>query len=151
MGTVELYNSHLDKIERIRVVYRTNTRRVILPINSIPGQPKFNYDIKNLANLKIPYVRFDNSWSMRNAIKKLLHTNGIIEQTPRNRAKIALTFPRSYTNVTAGELLKDWASQFPGCRVYIDEEKGRIEIRPPKTLGQRFKAIMRKIERMTGL
>lgn len=127
-----------DEVATIRVRKYPHLKRLVVRLPYLPGLPPENDNVRDLLNVRAPFVRFRGDWEMRTFVQ--LATQASVHNyswaPPPQGA-----FPVSYTNVTPREILEEIRRLNIGApRIVIDERDNKIEFRPPflKDLFRKF-------------
>ena len=96
-----------EDIKTIRARVYTQVRRLVFELPDAYGLPGGNEDVANLFDVKIPYLRIQNSYDFDDTIWNLVQMR---ETGPTPKIGWpAKFFPREYTNVTPRELLMEYS------------------------------------------
>lgn len=132
-----LHTSNSDKdIAKIRMKYRLTAHYLVIHLPQLPGFPEETKSIKNLADVRIPYVRFENLQEAITSMSRCLGGSGgfgLLGFKGDMKAKEELVF----TNKTVGEILQALADKI-GPNTIVDWVDGRLILKRPPTFFERF-------------
>jgi hypothetical protein len=130
----------VDHVKTIRLKYYPHLYRLVWTIPELPGLPEENRNLKNLFDVRVPYMRFRSEWDYQENLKQLV----AMDMDP-----LAITYPNGYfpltrTNFTPRELLVDMESKLgKPLQLSVNSEKNKIEIRRPP-----WEILLEKIKKM---
>ena len=127
-------NQPREKIGALRLIHRPFTKRIVVPVDQLPGLPEMNSEVDNLFDVRIPYVWLNNEHQMERLIRGALQL-----QFSKNFTAVVPEdfFPREYRDATPREILEDYWSLFPETDIEIDQDNGQLNIQKSKPFWDR--------------
>ncbi|MCL5096796.1 MAG: hypothetical protein M1608_04575 [Candidatus Omnitrophica bacterium] len=115
-----------SRIRSVRVRYYPNRKRLVFHLPRIPGLPEPNRNVKNLFDVRLPFVRISRDYEFRDLITHLTQ----MQFSPQaGGALLSLADPITYNNITVKELLEKYAQlSGPTYGAEIDQERLTIQI-----------------------
>lgn len=118
-----------EDVKWIRFTAHTNHHRVVVRIPPLPNPPAASQSPANLFDVRVPLVKFDREYAIREFLGGLTQMKfrypQIGDTMPTN------LFPMSLTNVTPADLLAIYRRNMTNtCTVVVDDQKHEIRIEP---------------------
>ena len=142
IATMQNYRIKQDEIKSIRITYKPQIRRFLIPVEKIPGTPEENSDIENLLNVTVPAVRFERENEINSFLGNMLGLH-IWKSVRSSSAKTF--FPKEYKNAKVGEILQDYLDLYPKAEVNFKEGEFLLEIKTPKTRTEKIQKYLQEI------
>lgn len=99
-----------NQVAKIRATYSLERRVVVFHLPEMPGLPGENRNLKNLADMRIPYAQFDSQDGARDYVAGLLQLSNT-RITGISISPFAPKVTQEFHNVTVGEMVQTLADK----------------------------------------
>jgi hypothetical protein len=104
------YTNHPpERVARIRAKVAAHVRRVVIHLPRLPGLPEVNRNVKNLFDVRIPFVRFKNADEIQYFLIRILGMQFSSTGSRRSGTNPGVLFPAEFTDASIRDIARFYA------------------------------------------
>ncbi len=118
-----------QKVSSVRIRSFPHVRRLVFYLPEIPGLPEENRGVQNLFDVRIPYLRVNEDWRLREFLGNVTQLEPRFSQTPSTAPGF---FPFTRTNVLAREVVAQYEAALAGKQLFrVSRDGQQFIMKPP--------------------